>query len=461
MPSIQRSAARRCGKLWLVHMAVEVVVPVYETAIQIGIHVVAKIVLIDGFVKLEVVLVSLNGLLSIVSIQKDAIIDKFNIYYMNAGTTIYKNCIHTFIYIMNSNLIKKFLVIIAILFCFNSCNKHESHDEFDNTKIIKALSFDSVLKGKAIPIDNEKAELLYPLRILNLNDTYLIISDYKPKDIFLVFRIPELEYLYGWGREGRGPDEFPVSRVREINQRGDELILFEPISQNLRFYAVEDTGFVKVEEQLLMYEGQLGDPLYQIRRLNDSLYIADYGTSFEDTRYEHIALRPGQEEGLFYFGRYPEVDLHNVLRYEEFLKLNAVHPNGTKFAVFYIYQNQIKIYNSHGEELKNVKIEDPYVEHEKTIGDFFQYRTQPWATENYLYTLGLNVPREKFSEELIIPTLEVWNWEGRQVYRASFDRPVNGFTVSEKYGKLYAYSLQSTDEIYEYDLPELPGLNEE
>lgn len=361
---------------------------------------------------------------------------------------------------MNLNIKQKVLAFFAIVFSVYSCNYHKSNNIINDTDTIEALPFYNTLKGNPIPINNEKAKLLHPQRILNLNDEYLIISDNKPVDIFLVFRIPEIEFLYGWGQKGQGPDEFPFTRVDEINQRGNEIILFDILTQNLRFYLVEDTSFVKVEEQLLMYEGQLGDPLYQIRRLNDTLYIADYGTSFEDTRYEHIALRPGQEEAQFFFGKYPEVDLETILRYEEFLKVNAAHPDGTKFAVFYAYHNRIKIYNSQGVELKSVIIEDPYIEHEKTIGDFFQYRARPWATENYLFTLGLNVPREKYSDELFSPTLEIWDWEGRPVYRTMFDRPIHGFTISEKYGKLYAYSFLSPDEIYEYDLPQIPDLNE-
>jgi hypothetical protein len=357
----------------------------------------------------------------------------------------------------------KIIVICVIASIIYACSFSEKYNVTISGEALEALPIENnVLQGISIPIDNIEAELLYPLRILNLDDEFLIISDNKPEEIFMVFRIPEVEFLYGWGREGRGPDEFPVTRIREINQREGEVIIFEPISQYLRFYAVKDTGFVRVEEQLLRYEGQLGDPLYQVRRLNDSLYIADYGTSFEDTSYEHIALRPGQELGLFYFGNYPVVDIHNIMRYEEFLKRNVAHPDGSKFAVFYIYHNWIKIYNSQGQEMNSIKIKDSYIDHKKQILDFFQYRTQPWPTENFIYTLGLNVTREQFSDELesIIPTLEIWDWEGRPVYRARFDRSVNGFTVSEKYGKLYAYSLLSPNEIYEYDLTGIPVLYE-
>lgn len=349
------------------------------------------------------------------------------------------------------------LFIVVTAFCIYSCNSPDSYDGFVNPVEIEALPFDETLRGKVISLDKERTEMLHPLRIINLNDEYLIVSDYKPNDIFLVFTIPELKFLYGWGRKGSGPDEFPVTRIREINQRENEIILFEPLSQKLRIYAVEDTEFVRIEEQWLQHEGQLGDPLYNIRRLKDSLYVADYGTSFEDTKFEHIALRPGYKKELFFFGEYPEVDIHNVLRYEEFLKLNASHPSGKKFAVFYIYYNWIKIYNSKGELLENVKYDDAYVDHNKSVRDFFQYRTQLWATVNYIYSLGLNVTREKFNEDLesVITSLEVWDWEGRPLFRAKFDKPVHGFTISERYGKLYAYSLLNTNEIYEYDLSEI------
>lgn len=37
----------------------------------------------------------------------------------------------------------------------------------------------TILYGKVIPIDDERAEFLYPLRMVNLDDEYLIISDNK------------------------------------------------------------------------------------------------------------------------------------------------------------------------------------------------------------------------------------------------------------------------------------------
>jgi hypothetical protein len=49
--------------------------------------------------------------------------------------------------------------------------------------------------------------------------------------------------------------------------------------------------------------------------------------------------------------------------------------------------------------------------------------------------------------------LEIWDWDGQPVFRSVFDEPVHGFTVSEKYNRIYAFSSLETHKILEYELP--------
>lgn len=321
-------------------------------------------------------------------------------------------------------------------------------------KTVQALPITDTLSAKIISIEDE-TKLLNPLHILNVNDQYLVISEYRENDFLQVFRLPEVDFLYTWGSQGQGPNEFDRPPVY-FNVRDQEIIPYEDVSRNLRFYRVTDTAFVKSGKDVrLSYEGQM-DPLNRIRRINDTLFVADYGSSMEDTNHEHIALRPGENKPLFTFGNYPETELEGFHRYGVYLKTNISKPDGLKFAAFYKNHNMFKIYNSAGEELIVIQVDDPFFPEEDKNERSFVYRYTAWASEKYIYLLGLNGPEEKIFEELaptLNTSLEIWDWEGRPVHRSVFDRLIHNFTVSERHGKLYAFSILNPEEIFEYDLP--------
>jgi hypothetical protein len=198
------------------------------------------------------------------------------------------------------------------------------------------------------------------------------------------------------------------------------------------------------------------DPLNRVRRIRDDLYFADYGSSFENTDKEHIALKPGAEDSLFTFGRYPESDLEGFERYGQFMKENVAKPDGSRFATFYFRYNALKIFTSSGERIIALKVNDPMIEDRlaEVTGDVL-IRTTASASDEFIYTVGYYKSREDFStpDSSLTSFLEVWNWDGKPVHRASFDRFIDNYTVSEMHQKIYAYNKSDEDTIYEYNLP--------
>jgi hypothetical protein len=302
-------------------------------------------------------------------------------------------------------------------------------------------------------------EFLNPASIINLNDRYLILNDFRPDNFFHVFSLPGVKYLYSWGKQGRGPDEFLQNPVY-IDKNEDELIVFDGMLQTLRYFSVNDTTLIKSREVSLAYEGQV-EPLNRIRRIHDTLYAVDYGSSIqEETNHEHMALEPGEEIPLFTFGEYPNTNLEGFDRYSEFLKTNIAKPDGSRFAAFYIAHNMFKIYNSGGDLLALIEVTDPYLQNVPKNDERYLYRSTAWASDDYIYLLGLNAEREIIygdSESPIKTSLEIWDWDGRPVYRAMFDRRIDSFTVSEKHGKIVGFSKMAGGEtmLLEYDLTDV------
>lgn len=303
---------------------------------------------------------------------------------------------------------------------------------------------------------NTGENLLYnPLRIINYNDEYLVLTETRGENFFHVYSLPDLSFKYSWGKAGRGPNEFQTPPVY-MDVSEESFIVYEGITRELRHFQIADTSFVYMDKSLLSYEGQT-QPLNRIKRINDTLYFANYST-FEDTDFEHVALSPGVDTLLFLFGNYPSSDLESIEKEFHFSKSNTSNPDGSKFAAFYTKQNKLKIYDNHGDLLNEIDIDDHNLLPENLNNDDFMYRSAVWASDNYIYTIGYNGTSERIFEdfdETFRTSIEVWNWEGEFINRVKFDRLIHNLTISEEFRKVYAFSYLHEDKIFEYDLDDV------
>jgi len=75
--------------------------------------------------------------------------------------------------------------------------------------------------------------------------------------------------------------------------------------------------------------------------------------------------------------------------------------------------------------------------------DRYLYRSTVWASDDYIYLLGLNKEREVIYGDSLSPvktSLEIWDWDGRPVFRSMFDRRTDNFAVLENHGKIVGFS---------------------
>jgi hypothetical protein len=354
------------------------------------------------------------------------------------------------IFMYTKRNIKILSIYLGVLTCFLSCSKSGSEE---NTIQVNALPYNTELKAAEHSFDAE-ANIYNPGEITNVDDQYLVVSDAEDDAIFKVFSLPELVFLYAWGSQGQGPDEFEFVPLNEINTVNNELMVYDIGSQSLIFYSVQDTTFVNEGASELSYEGQ-ADILNNIVRLNDRLFAADKGAFYDDTNHEFVVLQPGSDEPEFLFGEYPDSEFTGPEQYFSFRKTGVSSEAIGKFAAFYLYHNQFNIFDHEGNLLIHKQVEDEYTPGAGMQSDSFRYRLAKWASDNYIYVMGIHEDRENISEniESFVPSLEIWNWEGEQVYRAMFDKPIQNFTISEEHRKIYAYSVMNSDIIYEFDLP--------
>jgi len=358
---------------------------------------------------------------------------------------------------------KMLTIIISVLFIFSNCtNQNESAFH----KKVEALEFSDTLKVQKILnlVDSDSLFLSSPRRMFVVNENFLLLTELIPENFIHLFKLPELKYLYSWGVNGKGPDEFQFPPGDYFVNEGNRFSIYDFALGQIRFFEVTDTSLVKAADAKSMrYAGQF-NYLTGITRLNDSLYIANFDeTPMNDPVVEHIAIKTDDATPVSKFGEYPPSDIEGPDKFILFSKTNSARPDGTMFASFYSYFNRFKIYNSDFKLIKDIEVHDQSlsdraVRRTGSYSEWIRYRYVQWASDDFIFTHGMNETSENLWDDPI-PSLttfvEVWDWDGNQLFRAHFDRKIVRFAVAENLGKIYALGTEPFDEIYVYDISEI------
>lgn len=341
---------------------------------------------------------------------------------------------------------KKIIVFLGLLCIFTKCNSKPS---VITTKI-DPLSIDQTIIGNSYKL--EGVELLRPRQIVNIQDKFLVIFDNVGEGIFKVFSLPNLEYLYSWGQEGKGPNEFSFITFNFLDTERDNLVLYEPSLSRLRYYSI-GVGELKFSNEKILPRIPYSGPLNSLTRVSDSLYIAvNEIKSVPDNEYVGFDINNSKKD-VFYFGNFPDSEILDLVdKNHSFSKVLAIQPEGDKIAFFYRNYNSFGIYDFGSDEMLRFKIE------EKTYKEDLIYRIHAQATEDFVITLALYKTPLELSEmnpNDFEPIIEVWNWNGEPVSKFYVNKPIHKFTISNDGSHLYGFSVASSDEIYMFDISQV------
>jgi len=343
------------------------------------------------------------------------------------------------------------LILILLLF---ACNKKESINRIDTILLTEELS----------PIDSIKYEEnvnpFFPFNIININEKYLVLSQ-RTQDKFLrVYSLPDLKLLYDWGKSGRGPAEF-IMPPFFINTTSENnfIILNDLLDYRQEIYGINDTTLYIVESKELRYENQ-SSLLERVRFAGDEKYIVDNYPVNENDDYEYLLLELDNPLVQKRFGEYPIKNLEPEIKSRRFIKSSGFNLYTGNFIAFYMRYNSFKIYDVE----KNL-IDEFFVDgftpnsYEEDPNDYLT-RLILQTTEKRIYTIGYFESSTKIFDEISSEnnsSFETWDWNGQSLFRIKFDRLIHGFSVSEKYRKIYAYSLSNPEQILVYELPNSIG----
>lgn len=328
------------------------------------------------------------------------------------------------------------IVCAAGLFLLSACNTTVSREEW-------------VYAEPSLPIDTIRAEakavsggILYPLNIM-VSEDRLVVCQPDMEQMFSVYRLPDIDYLYSFGRKGQGPNEFATIYFKRIVPTDEG---FKLCCNDRRIYHVSlDDGSVLNKEKIVSDY----DLFNGFAVINDSLCC------FTDMRGKDtpFLMYNSVSKTTKAIGEYPRWISGNS--YKKNLMKKVIDSNGyvvakddgSVWAFFYGYFDCFEIYDNDGMLQKTIGTgRSPYEESGKRR---VCYPYVPQTVGEYIYCIR---SRENQSAA---DRLQVWRWDGTPVASYWLDRRISSFALSERTGKIYAVSTDegAADQIFVYDLP--------
>lgn len=334
-------------------------------------------------------------------------------------------------------------VSVIIMLLFIQC-----HVENKTIKINDVVPTDTLI-SRSIDINEN---ILMPTKIFAIEDK-LVIFDHTKNDIFKVFKLPNLEFIFSYGNIGKGPDEFSSIDPNSMKKIDNKLCFLD--NHTIKWLSVGNDKMAITKSKIIRIEQA---PTNRLLLLNDSIYLADafYGDKIKD---EFQLINLNKKKVIRQFGDFPneKIDFKNEIeKYLAYMKASASNLNNDKFISFYLYFNRLKIFNNSGRLLKEVVVNS---NHSKFKPDERNnniiYRVEPYTTDEFIYVLNIEQSKKDFESEIstFMPKLEIWNWQGELLDKYFLDKPIIAFTISEDNSKLYGTSILKMNEIYEFDLP--------
>ncbi len=343
---------------------------------------------------------------------------------------------------MDTRIYRSFFMLIIAVIALNSCkNVDQSVDKF-KTEI--ECTLDSI---KVTPV------LLDERKLILANDL-LISMRYDADTVFRVFKLPDMNYLGGFGMIGKGPNEFLTPIVSSINMFNTHLSVAD-----LRSLQLIDltTGEQKIESveyvKTISFPGELSQLNYAYM-VNDSLIYGLLLSKAEKELIKYNIINGKVTNIIDYPDIYPDLpkDSYRTL----YLKQIDFAPDRSKFVFTYIQIPMLRIYSIDGDLIKQVKYADAPEQTKFSVSDgrvvnnarYFYYQNVQ-ATNDYIFALyELSQMQGKEFKVLSKKEMHVFDWKGKPVLKINLKDWASTYVVSPDNSKIFFINPMKEDYIY-------------
>ena len=340
---------------------------------------------------------------------------------------------------------KHFAVLIIISILLSNCKSKEDK----NVKYVN--TFPGEKKVTAKDVQWVEPDLLSGMLQI---DSFLIISNYKGKNVFQVYNTNRKKMICQVGNFGKGPNEFINPMM--INQyiKKDGCIYFFIWDKRKILYTIDlnkllsgDNFIIKKEKLSTKFGIQSG--LVKIDSTVLGISDESEGKTFEYNL-------NSQEVNLWdYYPKIKNTDTYNsydlYLLYSGYMLYNDKRNIVVKSYISYF--NQLVFYTPSGNRIRTIKL--PQIDYNLTkenVIDAPSYTYYLQQGNKYIYATYDNyVDKNALNYKGL---LNVFDWEGNPVVRYKIENKViSAFAVDEINGKIYGYAHESgTYLMVEFDL---------
>jgi hypothetical protein len=304
----------------------------------------------------------------------------------------------------------------------------------------KSTNLQLIEKTKLISDAHQiNVDLYRPSKIFIHNDKLIVYDDVRD-DIFKVFDLNRLSYLYSFGNTGLAPGEFVFTDKESIIPSD----YFEILDRSkLYYYHIMDTAACPIDSVLFVTNNS--EPVNSFKKLSDSIYLfTNNGNSGKfDTELILYNTKQNTKEN---FGKVilfeKSLQSQNTANQASALIKSVItNQREQKIATFYYHYPYFKIYSDNF-NYTLYHIQDT----EQQTSDCI-YFTEPHATERYIYVMWIAKSKKKIMHDLrnYRPQLLVFDWNGNLRHNYLLDIPVITFAVKNDDSQLYAVSFDEKD----------------
>jgi len=292
---------------------------------------------------------------------------------------------------------------------------------------------------------------------LVISNNYIVFLRSKGDNIFSIFSFPSLNHIGDFGTIGKGPNEFLLPDVKNAVASNDGFILFD-VSRKVFVHI----NISKLIENRNFVEKHIEVPR-ELYTLNDAHIVSDkviWGMPYPKVEKEKVQSKymytsyntiSNQVE---YFGVYPDIykNRSEVELWTAFYRHSIVKPDGKRIASFFDSIKMLRIYNQSKKLIKELIMEtqDYFSNSYRQEHGIKHYYKVVKSTEQYIFALCYNAPKSMFFE--IMPTIEVWNWDGEPIANFKMSNSILTFDVTSDNKKIYCVDYIDTNKFYVYDI---------
>lgn len=339
------------------------------------------------------------------------------------------------------------IFLILFLLIFSSCG--------NNTDVEKSFANKIDLIAEHIAID----ELLNINNLVKTED-YIVLQNTtnSGQDIYYVYSCPELDFLYSFGANGRGPEEYLMPSVIK-NTKGNNIGFRDHATDIVAFYELSDT------EAVLKSSREFSSPDYdrffwEINMMDDSLFLIKHQGYQRGLR----ELWNIESNRMVYSiaNSFPKLPRKLGKNYYTIFDDYLIASNGVRFVTAYCFidriefgkveKNTIRLTSSVGAmHPPEFHLYGHDTETEYSIDRNIVCYENVYAGTDYVYALysGRRLDETENNHSSVI---EIYTWDGKPDRVLYLDSSVAYFAVDEKDGIIYAVNPDE-DSILKFRLP--------